>query len=153
MGNNLINPRKLFFAMALVGALIAPLSPASAMGTGNPYQDAQSGLNYLVYQPTYSVGLALKTFTLQYNCTMGKDESVHATYGTGKKFYTLTETSIKTICPMNMMLIRGATRTVVNKQGAGRLTGTQVVIISIGVSRADLNHIFSSLKPKISFKK
>ena len=153
--SNLINRRKPLFFALLVGALVSAVSPAFAMGSGNPYQDAQSGLNYVVYQPGYSSGLALKSFTLQPNCSMGKDESVSAVYGSGKKFYTLTETSIKTICPMNMMLIRGATRTVVNKTGAGNLTGTQVSIISVGVPRAELNRIFSSLAPKykVSTKK
>ena len=144
--SNLINRRKPLFFALLVGALVSAVSPAFAMGSGNPYQDAQSGLNYVVYQPGYSSGLALKSFTLQPNCSMGKDESASAVYGSGKKFYTLTETSIKTICPMNMMLIRGAIRTVVNKPGVGGLTGTQVAVISVGISKAQLNTLFYSLK-------
>ena len=47
-----------------------------------------------------------------------------------------------------MMLIRGATRTVVTKPGAGNLTATQVVVISVGIPRAQLNSFFSHLVPR-----
>jgi len=85
-------------------------------------------------------------------CGVGRDESLSVQYGSGKKFFTLTESSAKNICPMNMALIRGATRTVVNKPGAGSLAGTQVVTISVGIPRAQLNQFFSHLLPKYAAK-
>lgn len=142
--------RKPRSAIALLLAILSTFSmvSANAMGTGNPYLDAQSGLNYVVYQPSYVAGLVLSSHTLVPSCHQGSDESFSAVYGTGKKFFTLSETSSKSICAMNMMLVRGATRTVVNKPGAGTLTGTQVVIISVGVPRSELNKVLASLKAK-----
>ena len=134
--------------MALAAGILAlGAIPALAMGSGNPYQDAQTGLNYVVYQPSYTAGLALKHFGMT-TCGVGRDESISVQYGSGKKYFSLTESSIKNICPMNMMLIRGATRTVVNQPGAGNLAGTQVVTISVGIPRAQLNQFFSHLVPK-----
>ena len=120
--------------------------PAIAMGSGNPYQDAQVGLNYVVYQPSYTAGLTLKKFGM-HPCGTG-DLAINVNYGAGKHNFLLTESSVKNICPMNMMLIRGATRTVVTKPGAGNLSATQVVIISVGIERASLNVIFSHLVPR-----
>jgi len=138
-------------ALLAVGALALGAIPALAMGSGNLYQDAQTGLNYVVYQPSYTAGLALKHFGMT-TCGVGRDESLSVQYGSGKKFFTLTESSAKNICPMNMALIRGATRTVVNKPGAGSLAGTQVVTISVGIPRAQLNQFFSHLLPKYAAK-
>ncbi len=134
-------------AAVVAGILALSAIPAQAMGSGNPYQDAQTGLNYVVYQPSYTAGLALKNFGMT-TCGVGRDESVTVQYGSGKKFFTITESSIKNICPMNMMLIRGATRTVANKSGAGSLVGTQVVTISVGIPKAQIKLLFSHLVPK-----
>ncbi len=143
--------RRSLVPVLAAGILATNVIPALAMGSGNPYQDAQTGLNYVVYQPSYTVGLTLKTFGMT-TCGVGRDESVSVQYGTGKKSLTLTESSAKNICPMNMMLIRGATRTVVNKPGAGTLAGTQVVTISVGIPRAQLNQFFAHLVPKYTAK-
>lgn len=133
--------------LCTIGALVFSVAPAQAMGTGNPYEDAQVGLNYVVYQPAYTIGLALKNFGM-HNCPGGQDDALNITYGAGKKYFTLTESSNKDICPMNMALIRGATRTVVNKPGAGNLLGTQIAVISVGIERAQLNYFFAHLVPK-----
>jgi hypothetical protein len=67
------------------GAVLAALAvPASAMGSPNPYDNAQVGLNYAVYQPKTILGLPISSFKLL-SCGTGKDESVYATYG---KAYT-----------------------------------------------------------------
>jgi len=132
--------------LLLAGFLAATITPASAMGSGNPYQDSQVGLNYVVYQPSYTVGLALRNFGM-HKCGVG-DLALNVNYSMGKKSLLLTESSIKNICPMNMMLIRGATRTVINKPGVGNLSATQVAVISVGISRIKLNLFFSHLVPR-----
>ena len=134
-------------AFTAVSFLAIASLPANAMGSGNPYEDAQVGLNYVVYQPSFTAGLSLKNFGM-HTCGVGKDEALNVNYGSGKHNFLLTESSINNICPMNMMLIRGATRTVVTKPGAGNLSATQVVIISVGIERAQLNVIFSHLVPR-----
>ena len=134
-------------ALVTTGFLSVAALPVQGMGSGNPYEDAQVGLNYVVYQPSFTAGLSLKSFGM-HTCGMGKDQAINVNYGAGKRNFLLTETSINNICPMNMMLIRGATRTVVTKPGAGNLTATQIVIISVGIERAQLNVIFSHFVPR-----
>lgn len=136
-----------FLLLVIAWTIGTGTTSAFAMGSGNPYEDAQVGLNYVVYQPSFSVGLALKKFGM-HTCGTGKDQALNVNYGAGKRNFLLTESAADNICPMNMMLIRGATRTVVNKSGAGNLKGTQVVIISVGIERAQLNVIFSHLVPR-----
>ena len=131
-------------ALLVAGLLAMSTLPAHAMGSGNPYQDAQVGLNYVVYQPSFTAGLTRKNFGM-HTCGVAKDQAINVNYGSRKRNFLLTETSVDNICPMNMMLIRGATRTVVTKPAVGNLTATQVVIISVGIERAQLNKIFSHL--------
>jgi len=130
-------------ALLVAGFLAAGIAPALAMGSGNSYQDAQVGLNYVVYQPTFTAGLALKNFGM-HKCGVG-DMALNVSYASGKKSIYLTESSASNICPMNMMLIRGATRTVVNRPAVGNLTATQIVTVSVGIPRAQLNLFFSHL--------
>jgi hypothetical protein len=54
------------------------------MGSPNAFDNAQTGLNYPVYQPKTILGLPMSGFKLL-SCGAGKDESVLATYG---KAYT-----------------------------------------------------------------
>jgi hypothetical protein len=74
-------------AGAGAGAVLAALAvPAAAMGSPNPYENAQVGLTYPVYQPKTLLGLTMSSFKLL-PCAAGQDESVYATYG---KAYTPT---------------------------------------------------------------
>jgi hypothetical protein len=133
-------------AVVMAGFLASTALPALAMGSGNPYEDAQVGLNYVVYQPSFTAGLSLKNFGM-HKCGIG-DLALNINYGSGKHNFLLTESSTKNICVQNQMLIRGATRTVVTKPGAGTLTSTQIVIVSVGIERAQLNVIFSHFVPR-----
>jgi len=134
---------------AVVGLLVFSTLPALAMGTGNPYEDAQVGLDYVVYQPAYTAGLSLTNFGM-HSCAAGQDNALNVNYASGKKTILLTESASTNICPENFMLIRGAVRTVVNKPGAGTLKGTQIAVISFGIERAQLNVFFSLLVPKFT---
>ncbi|MDO8308228.1 MAG: hypothetical protein Q7V58_07710 [Actinomycetota bacterium] len=76
-------------ALATAGAL-AP-GPASAMGTGDQYEDLQVGVTYTVYEPGYVAGLALDG-DIGSPCPAGEDENVHASYGTfGATYLTIDE--------------------------------------------------------------
>ncbi len=61
-------------------SLVAP-SAASAMGSGNPYEDMQVGVSYTVYQPGYTAGVQLHD-TGGITCVDGSDEALAMTYGT-----------------------------------------------------------------------
>jgi len=136
-------------ALGIAGLLSVGVLPVHATGNGNSYTDVQMGVNYVVYQPFFTAGLSLKHFGM-HRCGVGKNQALNVNYGAGKRNFLLTETSINNICPMNMMLIRGATRTVATELGAPGLTATQVVIISVGIERAQLNQIFSHLTSHIT---
>jgi hypothetical protein len=60
--------------------VVALAVPAAAMGGPNPYDNAQVGLTYPVYQPMTVLGLPMTSFKLL-PCAAGQDESVYATYG------------------------------------------------------------------------
>ena len=74
-------------AAALVMA-VAGTTAASAMGTGNPYQDHQVGVGYLVYQPSFVAGLGIQHVGGDQMCPPGIDESLTAVYGkhSGRQF-------------------------------------------------------------------
>ncbi|HXW78959.1 MAG TPA: hypothetical protein VEJ84_05645 [Acidimicrobiales bacterium] len=65
-------------AGALLGALAIP---AAASGSPNPWEGAQVGLTYPVYQPKTALALPRSSFKLL-SCGAGQDESIFATYGT-----------------------------------------------------------------------
>lgn len=75
--------------------------PALAMGSGNPFVDAQTGLTYVVYQPTNTLGIKLSEFKLLPCATTG-DQWVAAIYGpakaTGKKKLEIYETRFDQKC-------------------------------------------------------
>ena len=54
--------------------------PTSAMGSGNKYVDAQTGLSYQVFQPTYTQDLILRSFRLM-SCGPTGEQWLTAIYG------------------------------------------------------------------------
>jgi hypothetical protein len=72
---------RMVVALAGTGAILTALAvPVAAMGSPNPYENAQVGLTYPVYQPKTLLGLSMSSFKLL-ACGGGQDESVFATYG------------------------------------------------------------------------
>ena len=71
--------------LALVIALAISTSSAYAMGSGDKFQDAQTGLSYIVYKPSDTAGLKLTSVKL-IDCGMGREQWVAVKYGSGKKF-------------------------------------------------------------------
>jgi hypothetical protein len=72
--------RKPAIAAAAVVAALAAAAGAFALGAPSPWQNAQVGLTYPLYQPTATLGLQRAEFRLL-PCQPGQDESVFATYG------------------------------------------------------------------------
>jgi hypothetical protein len=64
-----------------IATLIAP-SPAQAMGSGNQYQDAQTGLSYQIWQPGKgsTKDLTLRSFKLL-SCGAKNEQWLAAIYG------------------------------------------------------------------------
>jgi hypothetical protein len=73
-------PRAVVAGMGTATLLAALAVPAAASGSPNPWEGAQVGLTYPVYQPKTVLGLARASFRLL-SCGAGQDESIFATYG------------------------------------------------------------------------
>jgi len=72
-------------AFAVVALLVISTSSAQAMGSGDKFQDAQTGLSYIVYKPSDTAGLKLTSVKL-IDCGAGLEQWVAVKYGSGKKF-------------------------------------------------------------------
>ena len=66
--------------------------PASAMGSGNPYEDLQVGVTYTVFQPTFTGSLDLTHTGSEAGCPAGTEQNMIATYGNAReRILSLTE--------------------------------------------------------------
>lgn len=73
-------------AMVLgASALVAGGTAATAMGSGNPYEDLQVGVTYTVYQPGYTGGARLAHTGSQAGCPEGTEQNMVAVYGSTKR--------------------------------------------------------------------
>ena len=75
----------------LLAAVFALPSSAFAMGSGDKFVDAQTGLTYAVSRPVQTLGLKLTAFQLLV-CAPGKEQWIYAKYGTGIKYVEIMET-------------------------------------------------------------
>ena len=86
---------KKILVLALV--LIASTSQgAFAMGSGNKYQDAQTGVSYRIFQPASTGDLILRSFTMQ-SCGPKNEQWLAAIYGEDRSVQFL-ETDAKVKC-------------------------------------------------------
>jgi len=84
------------YVIAITALLLAPLS-AVAMGSGDKYSDAQTGLTYTVYKPSYTVGLTASKFQLL-TCGVGSEQWIYVKYGGTKRFLEIMETQAGVKC-------------------------------------------------------
>ena len=75
----------------------AATSPAQAMGSGNPYIDAQTGLDFVLYKPSNTVGLSQTKFQVL-PCSTGGVEWIAVTFSHGKKSIQVMETAVGAHC-------------------------------------------------------
>jgi len=86
-------PKKLL-ALSLVISFLSS-SPTFAMGSGNKYQDAQTGVSYQILQPTYVGDLLIRSFSMQ-SCGAGKEQWLAAIYGEDRSIQVLeTDAAVK----------------------------------------------------------
>lgn len=80
-------------AVSVLG-LVGATAPALAMGSGNPYQDIQVGVDYTVYQPTNVLGAKRIGIIGTDWCTASSNatENLNARYAKGKReIYSIAE--------------------------------------------------------------
>jgi hypothetical protein len=131
----------------IAAGLLFWTTPAIAMGSGNPYEDAQVGLDYVVYQPYVTAGLGLAHFGMT-PCKNNHDEQIAARYGSSKRGFVLVENSNIWRCLAAPTNIQGGVRTTLTKSSADMLTGTTISIISIGLTTREITSIVANLKPR-----
>jgi len=79
-------PKRLV-ALLLVLAFLSP-NPALAMGSGNKYQDAQTGVSYQILQPTYVGDLLPRSINMQ-SCGSKSEQWLAAIYGEDRSIQIL----------------------------------------------------------------
>jgi len=100
---SLLRPvRKAHTAMVIATTLLictSILAPtqALAMGSGDKFSDAQTGLTYAVHKPSQTFGLPLHTFKLLV-CSQQQEQWLYAQYGTAKKSIEIMETMAGVKC-------------------------------------------------------
>jgi hypothetical protein len=135
-------------ALGLVVFLLqAQLQGVSAMGSGNHFEDAQVGLDYVVYQPLSTAGMTLKDFTLV-PCNNSHDEAVLAHYAAAGKTLTLVERSQTYSCSYSPKAAAGQSVQTITKPGSGMLTASKITFIWRGLKPTEIKAIESSLSTK-----
>jgi len=70
---------------------------AAAMGSGNPYLDAQTGVTYSLYKPVNTSGLVQTKFSLL-DCGVGIEQWVAVRFASGKKVIEVMQTMAGVHC-------------------------------------------------------
>jgi len=89
--------KRVLIAVLLIAGLTVHSVPVGAMGSGDPYEDAQVGLTYGVYKPAETLGLRLKHFQLL-ECQPGMENWVATRYGFGKRKIDIYQTMLGDRC-------------------------------------------------------
>ena len=131
-------------AAALV---IATIPTAFAMGSGNPYVDAQTGLQYGVYEPTNTLGLPFTSINLA-SCRVGDDDAIVANYAKGAKKIIVTERMTSTACSTKQLGIGKFTSVVHVKVTPAKIFKSVAIdIYGVGFTAAQLAPVTQSLLP------
>ena len=83
-------------AIILCAIFLAPISTI-AMGSGDKYADAQTGLTYTVYKPADTLGLSASDFQL-ITCGVGAEQWLYAKYGGTTRYLEIMETAAGVKC-------------------------------------------------------
>lgn len=83
-------------AITLCALLISP-SAAFAMGSGDKYSDAQTGLTYTVYKPSNTLGLSGSAFQL-IDCGENAEQWIYSKYGGTKRYVEIMQTMAGVKC-------------------------------------------------------
>jgi len=131
-------------AAALV---IATIPTAFAMESGNPYVDAQTGLQYGVYEPTNTLGLPFTSINLA-SCKAGNDDAIVANYAKGAKRIIVTERMTTTVCTAKQLGLGKITSVVhVKITPTKNFKPVAIDIYGVGFTAAQLAPVTQSLLP------
>ena len=100
--------RKIFITTLI--ATLMMQNTAFAMGSGNKYQDAQTGVSYQIFQPTFVGDLLVRSFSMQ-SCGAKKEQWLAAIYGEDRSVQFL-ETDAAVKCSNPGLGVKVATATI-----------------------------------------
>lgn len=83
-------------AIILCALFLLP-GAAVAMGSGDKFSDAQTGLTYTVYKPTNTLGLPISTFQLL-SCGENAEQWIYAKFGGTKRYVEIMQTMAGVKC-------------------------------------------------------
>lgn len=83
-------------ACLLAALFLAPIS-SFAMGSGDKFSDAQTGLTYTVYKPGNTLGLGASKFQM-ISCGMGSEQWIYVKYGGTKRYLEIMQTMAGAKC-------------------------------------------------------
>ena len=127
--------------------VIATIPTAFAMGSGNPYVDAQTGLQYGVYEPINTLGLPFASIALV-SCRSGDDDAIVARYGSGAKQIIVTERMTTTMCSAKQLALPRTDAAVhVKIKPAKIFKAVAIDIYGAGFTATQLTPVSNSLLP------
>jgi len=89
--------RRRTITLLVLSLLSLATIPANAMGSGDPYLDAQTGLTYSMYKPVNTLGLPQTAFKVLV-CGGGGEEWVYTRFSKGKKQIEVMQTMAGSHC-------------------------------------------------------
>ena len=108
------------------------------------FQDIQTGLSFLAYQPSYTAALELKKIEI-IQCASNKNYGMSAQFGTSKKSIVITEYGVTKSCSFATSLTKGAKQTIVIKKGTSLRPGARISLVTIGLTSIDIKKIIAGL--------
>jgi hypothetical protein len=119
--------RRLLGLLLALLTTVALVPAAQAAEQPGPYQQAQVGVGYTVYAPTFLAGLRRTSFDM-FECVVGGDESIDASYAKGKRTLQLFESpkacqdGPDEVGPVTTFMVKGAKVTVMGQCAGGAST-------------------------------
>jgi uncharacterized repeat protein (TIGR02543 family) len=108
------------------------------------YQDIQSGLAFLAYQPSFTASLDLKKIEIT-QCSTNKNYGMSAQYGRGKRSIVITEYSSTKSCSLMTALPKSAKRTILTKNGTTLRPGARISIVTTGLTSIEIQKLVAGL--------
>lgn len=119
--------RRILGILLAILTTLALVPAAQAAEQPGPFQQAQVGVGYTVYAPTFLAGLRRTSFDM-FECAVGGDESIDASYAKGKRTLQLFESpkacqdGPDSVGPVTSFTVNGAKVTVMGECAGGAST-------------------------------
>jgi hypothetical protein len=116
--------RRVLAAVLMILTSLALVPAAQAAEQPGPYGQAQVGVDYTVYSPTFTAGLRRTSFDM-FSCVPRGDESIDASYGKGRRTLQMFQSpkacqdGPDSVGPVTTLTVMGATVNVMGQCAGG----------------------------------